>query len=91
MHVEWDKAKAKINEAKHGVRFTDVESVLYDPMGVTIEDITADGEQRLITFGADMFGRVLAVVYTWRDKETIRLISARKATNREKQQYESGI
>jgi hypothetical protein len=89
MRVEWNKEKAKANEAKHGIRFVDVEPVLSDPLGITVEDMSADGEHRFITFGADMFGRVLAVVYTWRDQDTVRVISARKATNREKKQYES--
>lgn len=90
MTVEWDKAKAKLNAAKHDIRLSEVEPVLYDPLAITTEDITADGEHRFITVGADMFGRVLTVVYTWRG-DTIRLISARKATNREKRSYESGI
>jgi len=90
MEMEWDNAKAKINKAKHHIRLSEVEPVLYDPMGVTVEDITADGECRFITIGSDMFGRVLAVVYTWRG-DNIRLISARKATDKEKRKYESGI
>ncbi|UOG91545.1 MAG: BrnT family toxin [Candidatus Thiothrix sulfatifontis] len=96
MSVEWDKEKTnknnkeKLNEAKHSIRLSDVEPVLYDPMGVTSEDVTAEGEHRFITVGADMFGRVLTVVYTWRG-DNIRLISARKATNKEKRHYESGI
>lgn len=96
MDIEWDKDpankknKAKLNEAKHHIRLSEVEPVLYDPMGITLEDITAEGEHRFITVGSDMFGRVLTVVYTWRG-DTIRLISARKATNKEKRHYESGI
>ena len=96
MAIEWDKDKAnknnkaKLNEAKHHIRLSDVEPVLYDPMGVTSEDVTAEGEHRLVTIGADIFGRVLTVVYTWRG-DSIWLISARKATNKEKRHYESGI
>lgn len=96
MSVEWDKEKKnknnkeKLNEAKHHIRLSDVEPVLYDPMGVTVEDVTAEGEHRFVTIGSDIFGRVLTVVYTWRG-DKIRLISARKATNKEKRHYESGI
>lgn len=90
MRIEWDPDKAKVNELKHGIRFSEVDSVFYDPLGVTIEDETSDSEVRHITFGVDMFGRVLAVVYTWRG-DVIRIISARKATHREKSDYERGI
>lgn len=96
MSIEWDNEKKnknnqeKLNEAKHGIRLSDVEPVLHDPMGITCEDVTAEGEHRFVTVGTDMFGHVLTVVYTWRG-DNIRLISARKATNKEKRHYESGI
>lgn len=96
MSVEWDKDpknkrnKAKLNETKHHILLSDVEPVLYDPLAITVEDVTADGEHRFITTGSDIFGRVLTVVYTWRG-DNIRLISARKATNKEIRHYESGI
>ncbi len=88
MRIEWDKSKASQNKAKHGIRFSEVEPVFNDPQAITIEDVATDGERRFITFGTDMFGRVLAVVFTWRG-DVIRIISARKATNREKRDYES--
>jgi uncharacterized protein len=47
MGVEWDANKAKRNLQKHGVRFSDAETVLYDPDALCIEDIAAQGEQRL--------------------------------------------
>jgi uncharacterized protein len=56
---------------------------------VTIEDFQR-GEQRYVTIGMDAFGRILVVVYTWRD-ENIRIISARKAVRHEVMQYESEI
>lgn len=89
MLFEWDKVKAQSNARKHGVKFNEVEPVFYDPLAITIED-DVEGETRFITYGVDMLGRVLAVAYTWRG-DSIRIISARKATQREKASYESGI
>jgi uncharacterized DUF497 family protein len=56
-------------------------------MAVTIED-TRRGEQRFVTVGADILGRVLVVVYTYSGEEDVRLISARKATLKERRVYE---
>ncbi len=90
MHVEWNPKKAQSNIEDHQVRFSDAEPVLSDPLAITLEDKTTEGEDRYITIGSDLFGRILTVVYTWRG-DSIRLISARKATNREKREYERGI
>jgi len=62
-------------------------TALEDEAAVTIADEFAD-EERFITLGMDALGRLLVVVYTWRGEETIRLISARKATPHERKQYE---
>jgi hypothetical protein len=86
---EWDKSKAKKNQLKHGISFADTFAVFEDPNAVTIEDHGAS-EQRFITIGMDGFGRVLVVVYAWRE-DNIRIISARKAVRSEVMQYESGI
>ncbi|MBI1389639.1 MAG: BrnT family toxin [bacterium] len=86
---EWDRAKAEINQLKHGISFADVFAVFDDPHAVTVEDFQRD-EQRYITVGMDAFGRVLVVVYAWRG-ENIRIISARKAVNVEVEQYEREI
>jgi len=56
-------------------------------MAVTIED-TRHGEQRFVTIGADILGKVLVVVYAYSGEEEIRLISARKATPKEGRVYE---
>jgi hypothetical protein len=56
-------------------------------MAVTIED-KRHGEQRFVTVGADLLGRVLVVVYAYSGEEDIRLISARRATPRERRVYE---
>jgi uncharacterized DUF497 family protein len=59
---------------------------LRDPAAVTIEDPDAEGERRFVTLGMDSLGRVLVVVHTPRGERT-RLISARKASKGEAEQY----
>jgi hypothetical protein len=83
---EWDEGKARANRRKHGIDFADAVAVLEDPLAVTIPDGAA-GEERFVTVGSDILGRILVVVFTVRDKQ-IRLISARKATRRERRRYE---
>jgi len=68
------------------VDFADAVGVSDDPAGRTIED-DADGEMRCITLGCDFTGRVLYVVWTLRNEDTIRLISTRKASPGEARQY----
>ena len=86
---EWAKSKAKKNKSKHGIAFADTFAVFEDPNAVTIEDFRSD-EQRHVTIGMDAFGRILVVVYTWRE-DNIRIISARKAVRYEVRQYEGEI
>jgi uncharacterized DUF497 family protein len=86
---EWDKSKAKKNESKHGISFSDTFAVFEDPNAVTLENFQR-AEQRYATIGMDAFGRILVVVYTWRG-DNIRIISARKAVRYEVKQYESEI
>ncbi len=86
MDVEFDPAKARSNFQKHKVSFSHAEQALRDPMAVTIEDPDAEDEQRFVTLGMDALGRVLVVVHTPRGSRT-RLISARKASKGESEQY----
>lgn len=86
VEIEFDPAKARANLAKHRVSFAHAEQVLRDPNAVTIEDPDALGEQRFVTLGMDALGRILVVVHTPRG-DRIRLISARKASRGEAQQY----
>lgn len=86
VEIEFDPAKAATNLAKHKVSFAHAEQALRDPMAITIEDPDSVGELRLITLGMDAVGRVLVVVHTPRG-EHIRLISARKASHGESEQY----
>ncbi|MBN2428200.1 MAG: BrnT family toxin [Deltaproteobacteria bacterium] len=87
MKFQWDRDKAKKNLKKHGIDFADAVIVFEDDMALTMEDPDAEGEPRFVTVGNDALGRVVTVVYTWRE-EDIRLISARTATKRERQAYE---
>ncbi|MDZ7668312.1 MAG: BrnT family toxin [Gammaproteobacteria bacterium] len=88
--MQWDPRKGRENERKHGIRFSDIEPVFFDPSATTVEDTAARGEQRFITIGRDGFDRVLVVVYTIRDGD-VRLISARKASRSELKVYEEGV
>jgi uncharacterized DUF497 family protein len=88
--VVWDSEKARLNLKKHGIRFSDAETVLFDPNSLTREDMESKGEQRFVTVGMDALGYILVVVYMYRG-EDIRLISARSATRRERMQYEERI
>ena len=86
MSYEWDPSKAIANIEKHGIDFADAVTVFDDFSAVTIDDPDYD-EQRFITIAEDVFGRILVVAYTWRG-DIIRIISARKATKRERKHYE---
>ena len=90
MDIVWDPNKARSNVAKHGVSFADAESVLFDPLALTIEDDHEANEDRHVTIGMDALGRILVVVYQIQE-ETLRIISARAATPGERKTYEAGI
>ncbi len=87
MDYEWDRRKADGNLKKHGVDFADAALALEDELALTMRDPDSESEERFITLGMDPIGRLLAVAYTWRGKR-IRIISARKATRRERRDYE---
>ena len=63
---------------------------LYDPFAMTLEEQIVAAQQRFVSIGSDAVGRVIVIVYSYR-ADTIRLISARKATPSERKQYEKGI
>jgi len=89
LNYQWDKEKAKANLLKHGISFADAVTIFSDEAALTIEDDDPN-EQRFVTIGMDALGRVLVVVYTWRGEE-IRIVSARKATPRERTHYEGSL
>jgi uncharacterized protein len=90
MRAVWDPGKARANLLKHGVRFADAECALFDPQAITTEDQTVRGERRFVSVGLDSLGRVLVVVYSYRGDD-VRLISARRATRKERHQYEAAV
>jgi uncharacterized DUF497 family protein len=86
---EWDPIKAAANVRKHGVQFSEAIGVFSDNHAITIKDEESDpNEQRFITLGLGIKGRVLAVVYCYRG-ENLRIISARTAGRVEREQYEA--
>jgi uncharacterized protein len=88
VNFEWDPGKARQNRRKHRVSFHEAATVFGDPLAVTYPDPDhSASEQRFITVGMSSAGRVLIVAHTDRG-ENLRIISARKATLRERKQYE---
>lgn len=83
---QWDPRKARINLGKHKVAFADAVGVFDDPQSITIDD-PHPREERYVTIGLDLLGRILVVCWTPRGNE-IRLISARPAARRERVDYE---
>lgn len=88
MDFEFDPAKAAGNVSKHGVSFADAQGVFMDPLALHRVDPDAAGEERFVAMGAGSAGTVLVVTYTVR-ADTIRLISARRASRGERRSYES--
>jgi hypothetical protein len=86
---EWDSGKATTNLAKHGVTFAEALTAFTDPLGrVQPDDRHSIDEERLVLLGRSSADRLLAVMFTDRGTERIRLISARLATRLERIQYE---
>lgn len=89
MRYEWDKVKAASNRRLHGIDFQDAIVAREDPNPIEEADDRFDyGEDRDIVIG--MSRGVLFVVATYRDENTRRIISARKATKHEKDRYHAG-
>jgi len=86
----FDPRKNSANLRKHGVSLAEGDGVLSDPLAVTVEDESAEREQRFVTLGANMFGSLRVVVWTSRDDD-FRVISVRKPTPRERRTYEEGV
>jgi len=86
----FDPKKNAINLRKHGVSLAEGDGVLNDPLALTIEDDSAQGEQRFVSIGMNTFGQVMVVVYTYEGENT-RLISVRYAEPKERRAYEKGV
>ena len=90
MDFEWDDTKAESNERKHGVSFVEAVTVFADPLSLTGYDPGhSDDEDRYITIGTSVAGRLLVISHTDRG-DKVRLISAREASRRERRDYEDG-
>jgi uncharacterized DUF497 family protein len=85
----WDPRKAAANQRRHRVPFAEAETVFSDDNAILLDDAAhSDDEPRYVLLGLSERFRILVVSHTVRDRgRTIRLISARKATQREREQY----
>jgi uncharacterized protein len=88
MRYEWNPVKARANVDVHGVDFAEAITVLEDDFALTREDADALNEQRFVTLGMSSIGSLLVVVYTCREPDIVRLISAWKANKPQRSQYE---
>jgi uncharacterized protein len=90
MECEWDKVKAAGNLSKHGVSFEEAKTVFDDPLYVDFYDPShSESEERYLIVGVSSQKRLLIVSYTERGN-SVRLISAREVTRREREAYEEG-
>ena len=88
MTYTWDARKASANLRQHGVSFEEAATVFLDPGARTFYDPDhSESEHRFITIGFSANQRLLFVAHADQDEETVRIISARKATTREDKDY----
>jgi uncharacterized DUF497 family protein len=88
IRFEWDPRKAGLNWRKHRVRFEEASTAFADPFSMTIDDpLHSEKEERLVLIGRSVRDRLLTVVHMELE-DSIRLISARRATRRERKRYE---
>ncbi|MBZ5522554.1 MAG: BrnT family toxin [Acidobacteriia bacterium] len=93
MTFEWHEGKNSANSSKHGVWFEEAQTVWADPGSIEFHDPEHSAEEeRFIRVGYSSASRILLVVFCEREQGgVIRIIGARKATPRERKQYEEGI
>jgi uncharacterized protein len=87
MKFEWDQGKNEVNADKHGFDFSDAHRIFDLPMAVELDQRDDYGEDRWIGTGF-LDGRVVVVIYTEPDSQTVRIISLRKALSSERRNYE---
>jgi len=88
VNFEWDPDKAAVNLQIHGVSFPEASTAFGDPLSRTIRDPDhSDAEERFLLLGLTFSGRLVVVSHTDRG-ESVRIISARLATRRERTDYE---
>lgn len=90
MSAEFDPKKDAANLKKHGVSLSEGDGVLNDPLALTVEDESAQGEQRFVTIGMNVFGSLMVVAHTPKG-EDVRIISVRKPDPKERRNYEKGV
>jgi uncharacterized protein len=90
MEFEWNLDKAKSNYRKHDISFEEAATVFNDSLSITFPDPDHSiGQSRYVMIGVSRFGQLLIVAHSDQG-ETIRIISARKATRSERRFYEQG-
>ena len=90
MPSTFDPAKDAANLRKHAISLAEGDGVLNDPLALTIEDSSSQDEQRFISIGMNVFGKLRVVVYALHGDDA-RLISVRKAEPKEIRAYEKGV
>ncbi len=86
MDFEWDESKNRSNQQRHGLDFTEAKRLFNPSLLVDIDDREDYGEERYVGLGL-LDGRVVVVIFTQPDDDTVRVISLRKANSYERQQY----
>ena len=89
LSFEWDKQKNQTNQKKHGVSFPEAEYVFYDEKAIQFwDDDHSEMEERFLLLGRSSKIQFLLIVHCYLEEDSvIRIISARKATQKESQQY----
>ena len=92
-NFKWDPNKVQSNIEKHGITFEEAAEVFLDALQLSVlDDEHSEHEERWITLGKNSKGHLIVVIHTFEEhnhqKVTLRIISARKATKQEQQQYE---
>lgn len=86
--LEWNPAKAAANFLDHGILFSEAATVLTDENALTREDRDSLDEQRFVTVGMSSKGQMLVVVFTHREPDIYRIISAWKASKAQRRLYD---
>jgi hypothetical protein len=91
LNFEWDENKASSNLTKHSIKFEEAATLFADPFSMTISDVAhSQVEDRFVTLGKSALRRLLVVVHTERG-DSIRIISARLASRKERIVYEKNV
>jgi hypothetical protein len=93
MQFEWDEKKNQINRHKHGIWFEEAQTVFEDDYArVFFDESHSSHEKRFLIIGMSRFNNLIIVIHCYRENDdVVRIISARKAANKERLIYEEGI